>query len=251
MTNSALTRRINATRFTVTRALALSLLVTTVLAALPRQASAQYYERAPVRDGDRTFQKPVRDWLAIRNQNILMQQRDYSCGAAVLATMMRYYWGDYATEDVLIAELRKMLTYEELTDRMENGLAMTDLRRLAVKRGYASTIGKLSFSKLTQSKIPLIVGIDTDEYKHFVIFRGFDGQWVYLADPSRGNIRVPSWQFIREWQQNTVLVVAKKGAKPRSWSPLHVRPSEVALGGTNWQMIQMYPSKTISSASVP
>lgn len=215
-----------------------------------RSAMAQY-GGAPVRDGDRTFQKSVRSWLAIRNQNILMQQRDYSCGAAVLATMLYYYWGDYTTEEQLLADLREMLTYEELQDRVENGLALTDLRRLAVKNGYNSTIGRVSFQQLTKSKIPLIVGITTEEYDHFVIFRGFDGQWVYLADPSRGNIRVPSWQFVREWQRNAVLLVAKKNSKPRPWSPLSVRYDELDLEATTWQHLRTFPSRTIETTSGP
>jgi len=98
------------------------------------QAMAQYH-RAPVRDGARTFQKPVQNWRARRNRNILMQQRDYSCGAAVLGTILRYYWNDPVNEDQLIEDVRQMLTVEELDDRVENGLAITDLRRLAVKRG--------------------------------------------------------------------------------------------------------------------
>ncbi|MCH2203903.1 MAG: cysteine peptidase family C39 domain-containing protein [Fuerstiella sp.] len=217
-------------------------IVVLLLAGWCSQALAQY-ERAPVRDGSRFFQKPVQNWMERRNSNILMQQRDFSCGAAILGTMMRYYWDDPAvSEEMLIRDLRKMLPEEELFDRVENGLAITDLRRLAVRQGYLSTIGRVSFHQLAKSKIPLIVGIVTNGYDHFVLFRGFDGEWVYLADPSRGNIRVPSWQFVREWQENTVLVVIKKGGKPRPQSPLHLRQEERDVGGTNWQLIRNLPT---------
>jgi hypothetical protein len=207
--------------------------------------------QAPVRDGARTFQKPVQNWLARRNRNILMQQRDYSCGAAVLGTMLRYYWNDPVTEDQLINDIRGMLNAEELMDRFENGLSITDIRRLAVKRGYLSSIGKLTFKKLTETKIPVIVGIITRGYDHFVIFRGFDGEWVYLADPSRGNIRVPAQQFIDEWQQNTVLAVIRRGSEPRTWSPLHVRRDEQVIGATNWQVIRTTPTRSFRSPAAP
>jgi predicted double-glycine peptidase len=216
-------------------------IVVLFLTGLCSQASAQY-DRAPVRDGSRFFQKPVQNWMARRNRNILMQQQDFSCGAAILGTMLRYYWNDPVSEEMLIKDLREMLPQGELVDRVENGLAMTDLRRLAVRQGYLSTIGRVNFEQLTKSKIPLIVGIVTNGYDHFVLFRGFDGEWVYLADPSRGNIRVPSWQFVREWQENTVLVVIKKGGKPRPQSPLHVRQEERGVGGTNWQLIRNQPT---------
>ncbi|MCH2212564.1 MAG: cysteine peptidase family C39 domain-containing protein [Fuerstiella sp.] len=219
-------------------------IVVLLLTVLCRPTLAQY-DGAPVRDGNRSFQKPVQNWIERRNRNILMQQRDFSCGAAILGTMMRYYWEDRVTEEILIEDLRQMLPQEELFERVENGLAITDLRRLAVRRGYLSTIGRVSFDQLTKSKIPLIVGIVTNGYDHFVLFRGFDGEWVYLADPSRGNIRVPSWQFVREWQENAVLIVIKKGGKPQLDSPLHVRDEERGVGRTNLQLIRNLPTGAI------
>jgi len=124
-------------------------------------------------------------------------------------------------------------------------------RTLAVFHGQWRTIGQLSFRKLSESKVPLIVGIVANGYNHFVIFRGFDGEWVYLADPSRGNIRVPSWQFVCEWQKNTVLVVAKKGERPRTWSPLHVTGREMAVEEPSWQYIRTFPSRVIPHPSAP
>lgn len=97
----------------------------------------------------------------------------------------------------------------------------------------------------------MIVGIITEGYDHFVIFRGFNGESVYLADPSRGNIRVPAQQFICEWQQNTVLAVVRKGAEPRNWSPLHVRRDEQVIGATNWQVIRTTPTRPRRQAPAP
>ena len=223
---------------------AVPLLVLALMAAFSVPVSAQYFS-APIRDGDRIFRKDVCNWYDLRKSNIVMQQRDYSCGAAALATLIRYYWGDPVTEELFLAELETMLSSAELYDRMENGLALTDLRSVAVRTGYLATMGRISFSELTESKIPLVVGIVVDDYKHFVVFRGFDGEWVYLADPTRGNIRVPSWKFMCQWQRNAVLVVVKKGAEPRDWSPLGVTCCDAQLGATNWQLIRTLPPRVI------
>ncbi len=189
--------------------------------------------RTPVRDETQAFRRYTRSWLEIRNHNIVMQQRDYSCGAAALATLIRYHWGDDMTETRLLEEVLKMLTDEEMKERIKNGLSLTDLRKLAVRMGYSSTIGKLSFDKLKDSKIPLIVGIVVNGFDHFVVYRGTDGYYVYLADPARGNVRTPIPQFLEQWQKNAVLVVVKPKVDPKKFSPLNVQPEEAFLGELN------------------
>lgn len=202
-------------------------------AARPRTPNS-----APVRDREHVFQQYPKSWTGLRTENVVMQQRDYSCGAASLATLIRYHWEDQVTETQLIVEVVKMLTPEEMKERIENGLSLTDLRRLAVKLGYLSTIGRLEFDKLSESKVPLIVGIVVNGFDHFVVFRGTDGDFVYLADPARGNIRTPVAEFKQQWQKNAVLVVVKPGVKPDRISVLSVRPEETLLGETNRQYIR-------------
>jgi predicted double-glycine peptidase len=127
-----------------------------------------------------------------------------------------------------------MLTIDEMKERIKNGLSLTDLRRLAVRIGYQASIGRLEFKALSESKIPLVVGIVINDFNHFVVYRGTDGHYVYLADPARGNVRTPIPEFLKQWQKNMALVVVKpgEGEKPRV-SPLMVRPEEIFLGETN------------------
>ena len=90
---------------------------------------------APVRDQERVFEQHVTSWVTLRRKNVVMQQRDYSCGAASLATLLRYHWGDPVTETQCLITITKMLTLEEMKERIKNGLSLTDLRRLAVELG--------------------------------------------------------------------------------------------------------------------
>jgi predicted double-glycine peptidase len=201
---------------------------------------------APVRDADHIFAKSTCNWKQIHEMHIVMQKRDYSCGAAALATILRYYWGDDATEEQILLAIEKILTPEEMKDRIKNGLAISDIRRAAVDMGYLSTIGTLTFQKLTESKVPLIVAIKPQGFNHFVVYRGVDCDYVYLADPIRGNIRVPFLVFIGQWQKNAVLVVAKPGVEPPKRSPLSVRCDEVRLGEMNNQVIRTQPQKALT-----
>ncbi len=216
-------------------------LSTCFLLGAANSSPAQGHRPAPIRGSDFRFQKRVNNWIALGQKNIVMQQRDYSCGAAALATIARYYWQDDVTEETFMQALIKLLTAEELRDRIENGLAISDLRRVAVKKGYLSTIGTLPWNKLVETKIPLIIPIKTREHDHFVVYRGSDLDRVYLADPIRGNIRVPIPRFLREWQKNAILVMVKPDAQPRSIAPLLVRNDDLFLGRSNWQVIRTNP----------
>jgi len=215
------------------------------LARLKRVQGREEYsgERVPIRDAEHQPAVRIQNYIELREKNIVMQRRDYSCGAASLATICRYYWGDDVTEDLFLGVLDELLTREEIEDRIENGLAMSDLRRAAVKAGYQSVVGKTTFEKLTESKVPLVVGIEPGGHKHFVVYRGTDADWVYMADPIRGNVRMPVWEFRQQWQQNAVLVVHKPGQKVKKHSALSLRDEDVKRGELNWHLIRTQQSR--------
>lgn len=49
----------------------------------------------------------------LRDRGVIKQQEDYSCGAAALATLMIYYFGDETPEKEILDLLRGHLTVEE------------------------------------------------------------------------------------------------------------------------------------------
>jgi predicted double-glycine peptidase len=215
------------------------------LARLKRQQSREEStgERTPVRDSEHQAEVRVQNYVELREKNIVMQRRDYSCGAAALATVCRYYWGDDVSEDLFLAALDLILTDEEIEDRITNGLAMSDLRRAAVKAGYQAVVGKTTFEKLMEAKVPLIVGIQPGGHKHFVVYRGTDADWVYMADPIRGNVRMPVWEFREQWQENALLVIHKPGQKVKQQSALSLRDEDVRRGELNWHLIRTQQSR--------
>ncbi|EAQ80274.1 periplasmic protein [Blastopirellula marina DSM 3645] len=198
----------------------------------------------PVRDSQRSFYAYARNWRDIRDQNIVKQRRDYSCGAAALATISQYYWGDGVTEQKILNVLEENLTQEQLLERVQNGLAISDLRMAAVKVGYLSTIGRITPEELTKVKLPVIVALKLEESNHFVVVRGVVNGWVYLADPARGNLRMPLGQFADIWIENAVLVVAKRGEVLSKKSRLGITMAEVNRGWLNNQVLRTAPEKT-------
>ncbi len=204
--------------------------------------------RCPIRDPQHVFQRGVWSWRELKDKNVVKQNRDYSCGAASLCTLLKYYWGDNITEQKILDTVDTMLTPADRKDRIQNGLSLTDLRKVCVKLGYVASIGTLSFDQLSQSKIPVLVGLKLGKFYHFAVYRGTDGYWVYLADPARGNMRGPVNEFIDVWQKNAILVVAKKDQDIKENSPLSLKPEEVYLGTLNRFVIQKLVSQPLAGA---
>jgi uncharacterized protein len=200
----------------------------------------QMFERTkvPVWDEARSFQIYIKNARQLRTEDVVLQQRDFSCGAAALATILNKFWGENVTETGILFAIATTLTPEELQDRIENGLTLTDLKRLLERFGYQAVLGRLPVEKLRESKIPLLVGITVNDFDHFVVVRGADERFVYLADPAVGKIRVPIADFEKQWQKNTVLVVIRPNRSPPADSVLFVTENERRLTDVNHQFLR-------------
>lgn len=199
----------------------------------------------PVRNSQREFAEPPIPWKDLKTRNIVLQQRDYSCGAAALATLLRYYWGEPIEEIDVLKVIEGLLTPEELRDRVENGLSITDLRRTAVKLGFQSAIGTMTVEKLLESKVPVIVALDQNKFNHFVVVRAFSGGYAYLADPIRGNVRITLAEFSKQWIKSTLLVVIRPGQTQSAVSQLAIYPGETDPAYLNRQVLRTRVDKVL------
>lgn len=189
--------------------------------------------KAPIRNQARDFRVFPKNRKELSRQDVVMQRRDFSCGAAALATVFKYYWREAVTEELFLTLIAGRLSLAELKERVQNGLTLSDLKRAAEAVKFSAVIGRLTIEKLADSKLPLIVGITVNDYDHFVVVRGVVGEYVYLADPIYGKQRVLINQFEKSWQENAILAVIKPGAQPMKTSPLFVTPYEASLGNLN------------------
>src|SRR5262249_8318836 len=77
-------------------------------------------EPTPIRDASNQTEVVGRSYELLKQQHIVMQKRDYSCGAAAVATIARFYWGDNVDEDLFLRALDRVLTDQEIIDRIKN-----------------------------------------------------------------------------------------------------------------------------------
>ena len=221
------------------RAKAWIVIAAAVVLTTAGNARAQH-GRAPLRTPDNNVRYFVWSYKEIKERQVVMQKYDYSCGAAVLATIIKYYWGDRKANEAMILDLlpKLKLTEKELEDRIENGLTLTDLRNLTNLAGYQASMAKVKFEELAQGKVPVVVGITVRGHEHFAVFRGADERYAYLADPIRGNVRTPICDFIDQWQKNAILVIAKPNTPVKKHNPMGIYVDEYYRGGTNRQYVR-------------
>lgn len=139
--------------------------------------------------------------LELRQENVVIQEWDMTCGAAALATLFNYQHDDRVSEREIAKGLVNRPEYLENPDlvRMHEGFSLLDLKRVANQRGYKGIpYGQLTLDNAIE-RAPLIVPINALGYNHFVVFRGVMGDRVLLADPAYGNRTMPIEKFQRLW----------------------------------------------------
>ena len=173
--------------------------------------------------------QPARSIRDLRDQNLVKQRFDFSCGAAALATLLRYGFGDDVTEGQILVQLFDLLSDNEKATARSSGFSLLHLQRVAQARGNAADGFRLEPAQLSLLAGPVIVFIEPRGYKHFAVLRGMRGDRVYLADPSRGNIRMPMYAFLDSWLQDDgkgiIFVVEPKSGLPEKPTPLAVTPT--------------------------
>ena len=124
--------------------------------------------------GSRKLPRPCARCSKRRQQNIILQQFDLSCGAAALATILQFQHGEALTErDVAIGLVsRDVYIANPEIIRLRQGFSMLDMDRYVERLGYAGeAFGSVTYKDLL-SLAPAIVPVRMHGYNHFVVFGG-------------------------------------------------------------------------------
>lgn len=148
---------------------------------------------------DFTIKKDVKSWIEFKNENLVRQEYDYSCGSATLATMLKYYYGLDVSEksvldDILISKGIDPESKQTLEDS-QMSLSFLDLAEFSTKKGFKTFGVALDFEAMKELKIPVILFVKIRDNEHFTVYKYMDDNNVYLADPSFGNIKVSIAKF--------------------------------------------------------
>lgn len=129
-------------------------------------------------------------------QHLVRQETDFSCGAAALATILKYaYRIDVTESDVLDG----LFSVSDLEVVQRQGFSLLDIKNYVNGVGMRGRGYKVDVDSLEQIRIPTIVLLDTKGYKHFVVLKKTDKELVYIADPALGNKILKKKEFMEQW----------------------------------------------------
>lgn len=164
----------------------------------------------PVAPGGTIFRVPVKSLVDLRFENVVRQAYDLSCGAAALATLLKYFYSEDLSEAEVIAGAASVGNPEKIANE---GFSMLELKRYSEKLGYQSAGFRIDdVSELVNLKVPVIALVNNRGYAHFVVVKGVVGDEVLIADPAFGNRSRALDDFGREWERVVLAVVSAQHA---------------------------------------
>lgn len=139
-----------------------------------------------------------------RFRNLVRQHTDYSCGAAALATILRYAYHLNVDEATVIQGMMGVSDVELVRQR---GFSLLDIKHYVESLGMRGRGYRVGERRLQTLRVPALVLMDVRGFRHFVVLKQVTDGTVELADPILGNRSIPYDEFVKAWQSKTVFVV--------------------------------------------
>jgi predicted double-glycine peptidase len=173
----------------------------------------------------------------LRFVNVVRQRFDLSCGAAAVATLLTYFYGDKADEQEVIQQAIKLGDKAKIE---KDGFSMLELKQVGERKGYVVQGFKINKPEaIAELKIPFLTLINNRGYNHFVIVKGTRDGIVYIADSAFGNRSVPIEQFKNEWSL-VILVYLSRTKKPNNQFALEPSLRAPTAQGQIVQLVDRY-----------
>lgn len=132
----------------------------------------------------------------LRYANMVRQQKDFTCGAAALATILQQMFGRATTEQDIIED---MLAHTDPDLVRRQGFSLLDMKHYLDRNGLRGRGYKIDAATLGTVKIPVIALQTTRGYAHFVVVKRIHEGIVYIADPALGHRQTSLEEFVAGW----------------------------------------------------
>ena len=185
---------------------------------------------------------PVTSIRQSRLAGTLLQQYDFSCGSAAIATLLTHQYGYAMTEATVFDYMFRNGDQKKI--RTE-GFSLLDMKRFLLAHGFEADGFEQSLDKLTEARVPAIVLINENGYRHFVVVKGLRGDRVLIGDPASGTRALSRASFMASWQNGLLFVVHNRMTSARFNRP------------ADWQAVPQAPLRagvnrdSLSGATMP
>ena len=183
--------------------------------------------------GQQRLTTSVKSLLEIRDQNLVRQGWDISCGAAALSTILTYDFGKPYSEATIAVSI--LANGDPELVKARGGFSLLDLKQFAEAVGYtAKGYGDLTLDDLAMSSVPAILPVRIRDLDHFVVYRGQYAGRVRLGDPAFGNITLSADRFEKIWQSRIGFFVTPKGTDFTNGQPLSTDKLNLTVPDLNY-----------------
>lgn len=142
------------------------------------------------------FEMRMQSMRDLRYANIVRQQKDFTCGAAALATILQQMFGRTTSEQEIIDD---MLAHTDPALARSRGFSLLDMKNYLDRIGLRGRGYQIDANALQTVRIPVIALQTTRGYAHFVVVKRVFAGLVYIADPVLGHRQVPLDEFVATW----------------------------------------------------
>jgi len=179
----------------------------TLLALIGWNATGVYADEAILSNvnigGGNYYSVPLTSLKKSKLHSIEIQQYDFSCGSAALASLLTFHYRKpVAEKDVFLV----MFKDGDQAKIMREGFSMLDMKEYLEKIGMAADGYKVGLDKLADLDLPVITVVETKGYKHFVIIKGIKGDRVLIGDPAAGNRIEKRSDFESHWDKAVLII---------------------------------------------
>lgn len=139
---------------------------------------------------------------------VIRQQFDFSCGSAALATLLTHHYGTPRIESQVFQGMWEDGDQEAI---QRQGFSLLDMKRYLEANEMVANGYRVNLEEIQGSNTPGIALIAPDGYRHFVVVKGVEEDFVLVGDPSLGLRRMDRDHFEEVW--NGVYFVVTGGEK--------------------------------------
>jgi predicted double-glycine peptidase len=145
----------------------------------------------------------VTSWRGLRTRTVYIQQYDFSCGSAALASLLNFHYGIPVREDQIFLAMWEAGDQEAI---QENGFSLLDMKNFLERHGLAADGFEVDLDTMSEIGVPFITLLSTRGYRHFVVVKGIEPDRVLLGDPARGLIAQPRAAFEASWNRIALII---------------------------------------------
>lgn len=146
----------------------------------------------------------VMTWWDIPFRSVVRQRYDFSCGSAAVATLLTYHYDRPTSERTPFKAMWDLGDKEAIK---KVGFSMLDMRNYLTSVGYRAEGFKLTTDQLSQVKRPVIVLLDLDGFKHFVVVKGQTEDQILVGDSVLGINKYSTEDFAKYWNGVALAIV--------------------------------------------